>query len=286
MAFDWKFWLPLIFGGAQTGASIAGAQAQKGALKEAQQLTAEQTEKALKLLAGMFSLRYQNLAPYRSIGQAALPQLAKMSKVPFEMPPASSPGSAQSELDKVFSGAGLAGLGSNQPTSLGSVLGQVQPAGPGRGAAIGSGVTGTLAGMLAGGGIPGLANLPVSSGLGAAMGLGGWAGPIGIAAGVGAGALINRLTRAGRERKTATSAAEGFSDWVWKDIVPIAQREGWDVGKLQSTLEQGKRDYSDWITQNIKDTDVRSGSITSQFGYLDPDLQRLYAGWGSSKGVS
>lgn len=94
------------------------------------------------------------------------------------------------------------------------------------------------------------------------------------------GGLAGRLTRHNREKEGASSAANEFSDYIWKDVMPQAKAQGWTKEQLQSAVESGKRDYSNWLDQNLKDKGVKSNSAQSQFGYLDKDLAGVYAGWG------
>jgi len=101
-------------------------------------------------------------------------------------------------------------------------------------------------------------------------------GPIGSAI----GGLIGRLTRHNREKEAASNAANEFSDWVWKEVIPTAKSEKWDSGKLKTVIDSGKNDYSNWLSGTLKDQGVIQNSQTSQFGYLDKDLAGVYSNWG------
>jgi len=132
-------------------------------------------------------------------------------------------------------------------------------AGMGAGALIGAGAGGAAAG----------------AGLGTALLPG-----IGTAAGLLVGGLVGRLTRAGREREGATEAVKEYSNWVWNEVMPQARSGKLSKADAQAAIEAGWTQYTNWLDQNIKDTDVNRNSKTSQRGWLDEGLNGPN-GWAS-----
>jgi hypothetical protein len=61
-----------------------------------------------------------------------------------------------------------------------------------------------------------------------------------------------------------------------------------DAGTARQALEQGFGEYVNWVNANIKDKDVRNGSITSQRKYFEDgflkDLAALPQGQGAPSG--
>ena len=109
---------------------------------------------------------------------------------------------------------------------------------------------------------------------GGAGGIAGMAigGPIGAAVGLGSqlvGTLINKLTQRGREKKAASSEANDFSDWVWKEAVPQAKSQGLGPDQLHQIVQAGWDQYKNWLSGNLHNQDVINNSEQSQLGYTN-----------------
>lgn len=285
MAFDWKKWLPLIFGGGTAAAGVLGTRAQTGALNKAQETQKESTERALKLLAGMWALQYGNMAPYRAAGTAALPQLLKMSKVDpgIVMPPsagAQAPAGAPSgdaSLAAVLRSAGIdiPGLGGSGglQTAL-STAPQFTDI-PFKGDA-------SLGGRLMGGVGTGasLAGLAGKVGLGTKIGA--FGGPLGLAIGAGAGAGIGALSKLfdnnNADKDFASAGINRVSDWTWNTLMPAIKRGEISPDEGQQAFE---RVFGTWETsmrnQPGFDKGVAEKSVQSQRGYFAPFFEQINA---------
>jgi len=131
---------------------------------------------------------------------------------------------------------------------------------PGSNAPMAGAIAGVAGGI--GGEIASKAGL-VGGTLGAAL------GPIGAIAGPLIGSLIGHLTRKGREKTAASSEANAFSDWVWKETVPTAKTQGWSADQLHQVVQAGWDQYKNWLGSNLKDQGVVQNSEQSQLGYLN-----------------
>ena len=294
MAFDISKWLPLILAGGQTVGSILGAKSQNNALQKSSDIQAQGSKDALAAMLGMWSTQRNDLAPYRQNGVNAIPELMRLTYRGRPGTPGSPGGAPVPGMNGVPLPTGgdqlpqsiqnlMAGksASSGAPASVASLLSDNRMPSPGKGPAIASGVAGTLGGMIAGGGIPGLASLGVGTGIGAAAGLGSLAGPIGAGVGVLTGLLASRLGRRGREKTAASNGANEFSDWFWKDIYPKYQSGEIDKATLEGAAKQGWTDYSDWLgnadtKDNVfNDQTVIDRSRTSQKDYFNQGLSQF-----------
>lgn len=295
MAFDISKWLPLILAGGQTVGSILGAKSQNDALQKSSDIQAQGSKDALAAMLGMWSTQRNDLAPYRQNGVNAIPELMRLTyrgrpgtpgspggaEVPgmngVPLPTASGGGGSDlpQSIQNLMAGRPASSGGVAGSPSVSSLLSDNRMPSAGKGPAIASGVAGTLGGMIAGSGIPGLASLGVGTGIGAAAGLGSLAGPIGAGVGVLTGLLANRLGRRGREKTAASTGAKEFSDWFWKDIYPKYQSGEIDKATLEGAAKQGWTDYSGWLGENLKDSTVVDRSRTSQRDYFNRGLSQF-----------
>jgi hypothetical protein len=94
-------------------------------------------------------------------------------------------------------------------------------------------------------------------------------GPLGAVAGPLIGSLMSKLTQRGREKRAASSEANDFSDWVWKEAVPQAKSQGMNPDQLHQVVQAGWDQYKNWLNSNLHNQGVINNSEQSQLGYLN-----------------
>lgn len=135
--------------------------------------------------------------------------------------------------------------------------------GPGIGSTLG-GVGGSVAGGLIGSGAGALPGI----GLGAAVG-----GPIGAAVGALISPLVGRLTRRGREKEAASSAANDYGTWV-EDLYRQYKAGTVNAQTFEAAVKSGWAEYGNWLRTHLKDDFVVNNSLTDQAKWVNQSMKQ------------
>lgn len=213
--FDWAKWLPIIIGGAETGAGIIGGIRQTNAANRAQEYNAQAAKDALALMGGMFGLEYGAKAPYRAAGTMALPALLSKSGLTGQLPLTPDQGAPMSpSLAAVFKSANIPlPAGTTAAGSLGAAM-EMQPE---FGDISTKGINSRLGQM----GSRALSG----AGLGATVGniVPGVGTLVGGAAGALYGGLSGLFDNNNADKDFASTGINRVSDWTWNTLMPAVK---------------------------------------------------------------
>lgn len=238
---------------------------------------------ALAQMQAGFGQGQQFLSPYATIGQNALSTLSqhvlKRPQAGASLPSGRFPTPTPSAGFTPFQGTAppnplAGGLPKFTSTTGGNALSSMMGGGPeqfnsaltnltpGTGSRVGAALGGLGVGAAVSGGL-GMAFPMLASVL----------GPIGLAAGAVAAPLITLFTRKGREKVTASDAANSLGSTI-ENMWAATKSGQMTSDQFQQAVQAAWVDYQNFLRGGLKDTDVIAKSLASQANFINQSLRQ------------